>query len=55
MNERIALWEEGKIPFYDESCHCGENEGVCTLTPYLLKDGKEHAAVIVFPGGGLFL
>ena len=49
---KIALWEEGKIPFYDEKCHRGENEGTCTLTPYLVKDGKKHAAVIVFPGGG---
>lgn len=52
MNERIALWEEGNPPFYDETCHCGENEGTCTLTPYLLQDGRKHAAVIVFPGGG---
>lgn len=48
----IPLWDEGKIPFYDENCHCGENEGACTIIPYLLEDGKEHAAVIVFPGGG---
>lgn len=52
MKENIALWEEGRIPFYDKKCHCGENEGTCTLTPYLLEDGREHAAVIIFPGGG---
>lgn len=50
--ERIALWEEGSIPFYEAAYHCGENEGTCTLTPYLIEDGREHAAVLVFPGGG---
>lgn len=52
MKTDIALWEKAKIPFYDDSCHCGENEGACTLTPFLLEDGRKHAAVIVFPGGG---
>ncbi len=50
--EQILLWQEGQIPFYDEQCQTPENEGTCTITPYLLEDGKEHAAVLVFPGGG---
>lgn len=52
MKTEIALWEKGEISFFDENCHCGENEGSCTVTPYLLNDGLEHGAVIVFPGGG---
>lgn len=52
MNTFVSLWENTKIPFYDESCHQGENEAACTLTPFLLEDGQPHAAVIVFPGGG---
>ena len=51
-NQKIPLWESGQIPFYDEKCHYGENQEACTLTPYLLEDGKEHPAIIVFPGGG---
>ena len=55
MKTDIALWEKAKIPFYDDSCHCGENEGACTLTPFLLEDGRKHAAVIVFPGGDMYI
>lgn len=52
MKERIALWEEGKIPFYNEDFHIEENADACTMTPYLIEDGKEHGMVLVFPGGG---
>lgn len=43
--DKLKLWE--KTPLFDESL--GQQEP--TLTPYLLKDGKEHGAVIVCPGG----
>lgn len=48
----IYLWEDGKIPFYHKEYDCDVNENTCTLTPYLLEDGKKHGAVLVFPGGG---
>ena len=44
--DKLKLWE--KTPLFEESL--GQAEP--TLTPYLLKDGKEHGAVIVCPGGG---
>lgn len=52
MRNKINLWKEGKIPFYNEELHQGVNEDSCTITPYLLEDGKEHGCVLVFPGGG---
>lgn len=48
----IRLWKDGKIPFYNKEYDCDANENACTLTPYLLKDGIPHGAMIVFPGGG---
>ncbi len=51
-NHLITLWEEENIPFYHEEYHCDANQNACTLTPFLLKDGKKHGAVLVFPGGG---
>lgn len=48
----IKLWEDGAIPFYKKEYDCEVNENTCTLTPFLLEDGKRHGAVIVFPGGG---
>lgn len=51
-NKLIPLWEDGKIPFYKKEYDCEVNENTCTLTPFLLEDGKDHGAVIVFPGGG---
>ena len=50
--KKVALWENGEIPFYDKELEYGENVEIATLTPFLLNNGKEHAAVIVFPGGG---
>lgn len=53
--KNINLWEEDKIPFYDEKyhkCESGVNVGACTLTPYLINDDNKHAAIVVFPGGG---
>ena len=52
MQETIALWGNGKIPFYKEEIHTGENADACTMTPYLIEDGKVHGMVLVFPGGG---
>lgn len=52
QKDLIKLWEDGEIPFYKKEYDCEENENTCTLTPFLLEDGKEHGAVIVFPGGG---
>lgn len=52
MNETIALWKKGEIPSYKEEWHKGENADSCTMTPYLIEDGKEHGMVLVFPGGG---
>ncbi len=49
---RILLWENGKIPFYREEYNSGVNENIATLTPFLQRDQKMHGAVIVFPGGG---
>ena len=44
--DKLKLWD--KTPLFDESIDQAEP----TLTPYLLKDGKPHGAVIVCPGGG---
>lgn len=48
----IKLWEDEEIPFYKKEYDCEVNKNTCTLTPFLLKDGKKHGAVLVFPGGG---
>jgi len=48
----IFLWEDKKVPFYKEEYDCGVNENTPTLTPFLLEDGKEHGAMLIFPGGG---
>lgn len=43
----VRLWE-GEIPGYEPSL----SEEIPKLTPYLIKSGKTHAAVIICPGGG---
>lgn len=51
-NNLIHLWNSGKIPFYKPELDCDVNKDTSTITPYLINDGKKHAAVLVFPGGG---
>ena len=47
----IRLWEEGKVPYFNEEY--GQDEP--TLTPYLLNNGKKSGCVIVCPGGAYML
>lgn len=49
----IKLWENN-LPDADlvSSIVDLNNEGLPTLTPYLLKEAKRHPAIIVCPGGG---
>lgn len=48
----IKLWEDGTIPFFCKEYHKDENADSCTITPYLIEDGKEHGCIVIFPGGG---
>ena len=44
---KINLWSES-TPGFD----LGLGQAAPTIEPFLLEDGQEHGAVIVFPGGG---
>lgn len=50
--EDIKLWEKN-VPDSDLISTIGDlnNEGLPTLTPYLLKGAKPRPAIIVCPGG----
>lgn len=53
MNKKnISLWKAEEVPFYNKEYQTDINEDSMTITPYLLEDGKEHEAILVFPGGG---
>ncbi len=45
--EKIKLWENG-TPYFEPEY--GQEEPA--LVPFLIRDGKVHPCVIVFPGGG---
>ncbi len=47
MIDKIKLWEKDVPHFKSEY-----GQEAPDITPYLLKDGKVHPCVIVFPGGG---
>jgi len=47
MENRLFLWEKGKVPYFEPSI--GQNEP--NLKPYLLENGKKNGCVIVCPGG----
>jgi len=49
---KIKLWENDKIPFFNEEYHKGENLNTPAITPYIINDGKIHSCVTVVPGGG---
>ncbi len=50
--EKINLWENGEIPFFNEKYNIGENLTAPVITPYIIDDGKIHSCVIIVPGGG---
>lgn len=43
----IALWENGKIPFYNEN-----SDQIPHIDTYLIESENPLGAVIIFPGGG---
>lgn len=43
----ITLWENGKIPFYNEN-----SDQIPHIDTYLIESDKPLGAVIIFPGGG---
>lgn len=51
MSQDIKLWETN-APEMHLCPNDTDNQGLPTLTPYLIQDGKTHPAVIVCPGGG---
>lgn len=50
--EKIKLWENGKIPFFNEDFQTEANLNTSVITPFIVDDGKVHAGVVVVPGGG---
>lgn len=50
--DKIKLWNDGQIPFFEEKFDKDENLNTSIITPYIIDDGNVHSCIVIVPGGG---